>query len=492
MNGERLSKTNLKHSLACKKMLIERNKEVMKSYGQQLESEVFNKYRKSQDSVNAEKRLEMQLALQKKAELDQMNAIILDKKKQTQATLSNEYENAMKMRDHQKNYDKYSDLQTGQVANLKAMQDLNFLNQSELNKRSMIKDILTNHKSQHDGAMDQTEKDRYAITLEDKRHLSEQERRQQDRDLGILSKYNQFNEFQNKNAISYNSQVIKPKMEKDMMMNQLIKKQEMDSKRKASMDEERCNTMKRDWAMENRFGLEKQMKNKNDNGQVFVAEHNYDQHNSRSIERDYYNLKNQDLMEKKERQILYKKMLDTQKNTKATMKMYGNMTGIEKQLNKNDLSAFKNYDSKTYALIPGMNSITNSPSKKIMEEKFSKKQGRTHEDENNRMNQFGLTRDVTLMKNPGLMYNAHIPSNAEITGHSQHSKQGYERSTTVSRPPSIAMPTPTKGNMTVNNFNNHHLYQSYNPISGVYNPDKQALNQNRSTFRYAAARNLAQ
>jgi hypothetical protein len=40
-------------------------------------------------------------------------------------------------------------------------------------------------------------------------------------------------------------------------------------------------------------------------------------------------------------------------------------------------------------------------------------------------------------------------------------------------------------NMIVNNFNNHHLYQSYNPISGQYSPEKQAMNQARTTFRFA-------
>lgn len=54
---------------------------------------------------------------------------------------------------------------------------------------------------------------------------------------------------------------------------------------------------------------------------------------------------------------------------------------------------------------------------------------------------------------------------------------------------------------SVNNFNNHHLYQSYNPITGgkfyyefinliivclAYQADKQQANQMRSTFRYAA------
>lgn len=34
--------------------------------------------------------------------------------------------------------------------------------------------------------------------------------------------------------------------------------------------------------------------------------------------------------------------------------MYGNMSSIEKALNKNDLNAYKNYDTGQYSLVPGM------------------------------------------------------------------------------------------------------------------------------------------
>jgi hypothetical protein len=36
------------------------------------------------------------------------------------------------------------------------------------------------------------------------------------------------------------------------------------------------------------------------------------------------------------------------------MKGYGNMSAAEKALNKDDLEAFKDYDQKNYAMIPGV------------------------------------------------------------------------------------------------------------------------------------------
>lgn len=52
----------------------------------------------------------------------------------------------------------------------------------------------------------------------------------------------------------------------------------------------------------------------------------------------------------------YRKMLDQQINVKNQFKMYGNMTNVEKALNRNELEAYKNYDSNQYCLIPGLNS----------------------------------------------------------------------------------------------------------------------------------------
>jgi hypothetical protein len=36
--------------------------------------------------------------------------------------------------------------------------------------------------------------------------------------------------------------------------------------------------------------------------------------------------------------------------------MYGNMSSIEKAMNRNELLAYKNYDNKNYTMIPGITS----------------------------------------------------------------------------------------------------------------------------------------
>ena len=44
--------------------------------------------------------------------------------------------------------------------------------------------------------------------------------------------------------------------------------------------------------------------------------------------------------------------------------MYGNMTNVEKQINRDELEAYKQYDNKQYSLVPGLSHSKNinSPS----------------------------------------------------------------------------------------------------------------------------------
>lgn len=44
------------------------------------------------------------------------------------------------------------------------------------------------------------------------------------------------------------------------------------------------------------------------------------------------------------------------------MKIYGNMSSVEKNLNREDLNAWKNYDNNQYSLIPGV-----TASKKVVD-----------------------------------------------------------------------------------------------------------------------------
>ena len=64
---------------------------------------------------------------------------------------------------------------------------------------------------------------------------------------------------------------------------------------------------------------------------------------------------------------MYKDILDNQVTFNEQMiASFGNMTGVEKKMNKSDLLAWKHYDNNQYSLIPGI-------SHKQVENKYKKR-----------------------------------------------------------------------------------------------------------------------
>lgn len=53
---------------------------------------------------------------------------------------------------------------------------------------------------------------------------------------------------------------------------------------------------------------------------------------------------------------IYKQELDSQIHARQAMKAYGNMTNVEKELNKDELVAYKKYDNSPYTMVPGVTS----------------------------------------------------------------------------------------------------------------------------------------
>jgi len=191
---------------------------------------------------------------------------------------------------------------------------------------------------------------------------------------------------------------------------------------------------------------------------------------------------------KKQGQDSYKEILDNQIKVSKQRRSYGNMTGVEKSLNKDDLVAWKNYDHNAYALIPGLNSSTRPISKKILSDKMVHKKERSFDDEINRMNQFGLTRDVRLAKDPNYQA-AHMGSPPKRNPHTQsvqpsrsglgsaggrsmdlRSIHAQENVSTGEAQNLNHSDIPDRSLLRSGHrkYPNHHLYSNYNPINGVF------------------------
>ena len=288
-------------SEAFKRMEEDRQRkraEDMKNYGTELDSHIFNKNKKAQDTTNEEKQKEMQVALQKKSEFDNINMSNYEKKKQIQSMLAQEYEDMMRMKKQRSEYERSHDLQNGQMANNKASIELNYLKDTENEKKKMIKDLLFNDKLMHETNKNIRKSEEVNGVFEAKRQNEEIEKMQRNRDMAFVSRYSKFNEFQSKAAQNYNETVLKPKLEKDLDLNRFIRKQEMEAKRKADHQADLLSQSKKEWAMNNRMGIEKQLKDKVDGVQAETAVYRYDEENTKAIERDLNSLANTEMAEK--------------------------------------------------------------------------------------------------------------------------------------------------------------------------------------------------
>lgn len=78
--------------------------------------------------------------------------------------------------------------------------------------------------------------------------------------------------------------------------------------------------------------------------------------------------------DRKAKQALYRDLLDTQMQYQKELRGYGNMTELEKKINRVDLAAYKNYDNKLYSMIPGINSEIKEDTISIQQSKYPKKQ----------------------------------------------------------------------------------------------------------------------
>ncbi len=92
---------------------------------------------------------------------------------------------------------------------------------------------------------------------------------------------------------------------------------------------------------------------------------------------------------------VYKKQLDSQMNMKKNQTLYGNMTGVEKQMNKDEIVAYKNFEAGHYNMIPGINSKPIKPTQFHELEKVNEHHDWDIDEDRHRLEKYGLTRDFT-------------------------------------------------------------------------------------------------
>ena len=484
-------------------------KKFMEQYANDLSNESDKRVREQKYNEMQLKEYELAQALNKKREADFLNQQTMATKKSMQTVLAQDYENAMRLKKLQAEDERRQNLMAGQATNSKAQMELNYLRKAEEDKKKMIREILTSDKTVHDDKKRMHDATQNMSAAEAKKLMEENEQRERFKEYQNSQKYNNFNQFQNQINQSYRDQVARPELEKMQKMNQILRKQEEEVKRKQEMDQIQRDNAQKNWRLNNRAAIEMQIRDKQSGRKVGETEFEVDYNNRLKHERDVNDVEYFEKFKKKQQQNEYKEMLDTQLRVSKQRRLYGNMTGVEKRINKDDLLAWKNYDHNTYALIPGLNSSKKPIPDKIFTHKQEHKKDRSFDQELHRMNQFGFTRDVTLARNPA--YSAQIAgttrklpdthsldsrreaqisrgkhqassSNIGYPGGSPQYKSGGEGHHKVS---TSEVPNRNLLKSGHAKYPNHHLYSNYNPISGAFGQGEGA--GHKTVFRNAGS-----
>lgn len=464
---------------------LQRRKD-MENYSQELAHESDTRKREQRYNEEQQKRYEFEQAMNKKKEADFLNHQTQLSKKNMQNMLAKDYEDAMRLKRMQKQDERNLTLAEGRAADHKAELELNYLRNAERDKRNMIREILTTEKSAYDDRKNRQTSQSYIMgRAEHQKLMEENEKKEAYKDYLNSQKYNNFNQFQNKVSQNYQDHVYRPEQERKMKIDYAIKKGEEERKKRDDMTYQYKQNVDRNMRLNNRAFIEKQMKEKKDGRVVGKTEFEVDQYNRMNHEKNVQDVEHFEKFKKKQEQHQYREMLNDQIKTSKMRRLYGNMTGVEKSLNKDDLLAWKNYDHNAYALIPGLNSTKKPIPKKLLEDKNLHKKERSFDEELNRMNQFGLTRDVTLARDPAyISANLHnsakrlpdsrsLEPNRSMMGSAggQSLRGGYEDNVNQSVPKNaVSNEIPNRSLLRSGHrkYPNHHLFSNYNPINGEF------------------------
>jgi hypothetical protein len=499
MNGEQLlNNQNEMFTRLADVQKMQRHKN-MENYGKELSQESDKRVREHQHNADQEKQYEFMVSMNKKKENDMLIGQTMQTKKSMQGLLAQDYENAVKFREVQKHDERRQNLMAGQVSNQKAQVELNYLRKAEDDKKRMIREILNNEKQSHDVNKKSLQSQSFVMgRAEAQKLMGDNEQKEQYRDFMDSQKYNNFNKFQSAINVNYQNQVAKPYMQKQAELSRVINKHEQDHKRIQELKHSQKVKYDENMRMSNRAHIEKQIHDKNSGKMVGATEYDVDFRKRVNHERNVNDVESFEKYQKKQTQNNYKDMLDSQVKNAKVRRMYGNMTGVEKSLNKDDLSAWKNYDHNTYAMIPGLNSLVKPISNKVIMEKQTRKKDRTHEEEISRMNQFGFTRDVNLARDPSYLSHGDTQPRRLAESHSvgadnrlgsaggvsnapshSHSHVGYEPpSTTNQHVFTGEAPNRSLLKSGHRKYPNHHLFAHYNPINGAFHPVENGGNNN--------------
>jgi len=419
-----------------------------------------------------------------------MQAGILDRhiqqsKKMLQGHLANDYGSATR-RKQMKNFNERANSMNADIAtNHRVRKELDFLNASEAKKKQYVQQMFIKEKKMHDLSKDNEIKNKHMHLLENQQLLNQNERQSYDREAQFKSRYNYFNDFQGKVADSYSKKVLSPELQKQYNFDKLVRQQVEDRNKKLDEMDRYKQTFYHNWKKDNKDVIVNQMSHQKDVQKDEQGKRDLERRERLAKQEQINTVEYLEQQQRKKLQSKYKEMLDSQRKVKHEYKSYGNMTNVEKCMNRNDLLAWKNYDYTTYALIPGVNSDNLRLSQKVEEQRNKKIKTRDLDKEMQRLNIYH--HNINSMRNelvnpdysPGNQsFNNGYSSTLEPPPEQQMndrnvqskndlrnaSKPSHNRNQSVD---AIRSMQSTTQRLSHPKYSKHHLYTPFDPINGT-------------------------
>jgi hypothetical protein len=309
---------------------------------------------------------------QKQFQSERLDRHIQDNKRMLQSSLATDYGNASRMKQKDQYNDKTNNINTDRASLDRTMNEMNFINSNEAKKKQYVQQMYTNQKKLYDISQENEKKKQMELLREDKNSINNSIKDSYDREAIYKGRYMKFNNVQDQAAQQYAKNVLSLENEKRSKIDGIVKKQVDERNKKMENLERNKRTFQDNWNQNTKNTIVNQMNHSVDvqNDEKYKHEHERQERYAKQDAIDHA-----DQMERNHRKSLqsnYKEMLDNQRKIKSEYKGYGNMSNVEKAINRNDLLAWKNFDYTTYALVPGFNSNTLNLGTKVHENKVNK------------------------------------------------------------------------------------------------------------------------
>lgn len=239
---------------------------------------------------------------------------------------------------------------------------------------------------------------------ETKKMFDEYAKKEMMNEQNYRNKFQKFDQGMQKRLNDYNNYVMKPQLEKQNNIS-LIERKNIDDYNRRQAE----NEMRQDIVRKNQIhATSNEQKNQmNEKSKMKRLTNELGQIEGQRASDRVYEINSFDQMlkdDKKKRQEMYRQMLSSQIQYNNGLRAFGNMTKVEKQLNKDDLKAYKKFDNNQYAMIPGIS----NEKKFFQRESTSQPKRMDHNEEQRRLEAYGYGRYLKKVPTAGPIENYNV------------------------------------------------------------------------------------